>query len=69
MPRFSELTAPLTLLTRKGVVFDFGDAQKKSFEVLKTALSSTPCLKLFIRECETRIVCDASDYCVGGILE
>ena len=69
IPRFSELAAPLTRLTRKNVDFVFGEAEIKSFELLKKALASTPCLKLFNRSCETRVVCDSSDFCVGGILE
>ena len=69
VPRFSELAAPLTYLTRKNIKFEFGDEQKKAFELLKKALSLTPCLKLFDRSLDTRIVCDASDYCVGAILE
>lgn len=32
-------------------------------------LASAPCLKLFDRSRETRIICDASDFCVGSILE
>jgi hypothetical protein len=67
--RFSELAAPLTALTRKDVVFNFDDNANRSFTLLKQALSSAPCLKLFDRSLPTRIVCDASDFCVGSILE
>ena len=37
--------------------------------MLKQCLASAPCLKIFNKELKTRIVCDASDYCIGGILE
>ena len=67
--RFSEIAAPLTYLTRKNVVFCFGDEQSRSFDMLKTCLGDAPVLKLFDPELETRFVCDASNFCIGSILE
>lgn len=67
--RFSEIAAPLTMLTRKNVNFEFGEAQKRAFELLKTCLADAPVLKLFDFDLETRIICDASAYCIGSILE
>lgn len=67
--RFSEIASPLTYLTRKNVNFEFKDEQKRAFGLLKTCLSDAPVLKLFDFDLETRIVCDASAYCIGSILE
>ena len=67
--RFSEIAAPLTYLTCKNVAFSFGTDQKRSFDLLKTCLGDAPVLKLFDDQLGTRIVCDASNFCIGSILE
>ena len=36
---------------------------------MKKALCSTPVLRLFDKSLETRVVADASNYCVGAVLE
>lgn len=67
--RFSEIASPLTYLTRKNVNFEFGDTQRHAFSLLKQCLADAPVLKLFDFDLETRIICDASAFCVGSILE
>ena len=47
----------------------WGDAQQRAFECLKCLLCSAPVLKVFDSTRETRVVCDASNFCVGGVLE
>lgn len=37
--------------------------------MLKNALCSAPVLKLFDPQLEVRVICDASDFCVGSVLE
>ena len=37
--------------------------------MLKNALCSAPVLKLFDPKLEVRVICDASDFCVGSVLE
>lgn len=37
--------------------------------MLKKALCSAPVLKIFDYDCECRVICDASDFCVGSVLE
>ena len=59
----------MTLLTRKDQPFTWGDAQQRAFECLKRLLCSAPVLKVFDSARETRVVCDASNFCVGGVLE
>lgn len=41
---FSDITVPLTRLTRKNVPFLFGDAEREAFNYLKSAFSSAPIL-------------------------
>ena len=36
---------------------------------MKQSLCSAPVLKVFDSELNTRVICDASNYCVGGVLE
>lgn len=36
---------------------------------MKKCLSSAPVLKVFNTTLPTRLICDASDFCVGSILE
>ena len=67
--RFSEVAGPLTLLTKKDQPFIWGDAQQKAFDRLKQLLCTAPVLKVFDSTLDTRVVCDASNYCVGGVLE
>lgn len=47
----------------------WGKAQQDAFELLKNLLCSAPILKVFNYSLPTRVVCDASMFCVGGILE
>ena len=37
--------------------------------MLKKCLCSTPVLKIFDKTLETRVVADASNFCVGAVLE
>ena len=69
MFRFSELAGPLTRLTRKGVAFEWSEACQTAFDALKSCLTSAPCLKVFDDTCPIRVVCDASNFCVGSVLE
>lgn len=36
---------------------------------MKLCLSSTPVLKIFDKNLKTRVVADASNFCVGAVLE
>ena len=56
-------------LTRKNVPFSWGEEQVLSFNALKSALCSAPILKIFDPKNETRVICDASDSCIGAVLE
>ena len=67
--RFSEIAGPLTLLTRKGQPWQWGADQQRAFDALKRCLCSAPTLKIFDSALQTRVVCDASNFCVGAVLE
>ena len=43
---FSTIAAPLTMLSGRGVVFEFGAEQRLAFQHLKKAMMSKPVLKL-----------------------
>lgn len=65
---FSDITAPLTELTKKNKHFEWTRNAQKAFERLKDALSSAPLLLLPDPSLEFRVVTDASDFAVGAIL-
>ena len=66
---YATIVYPLTLLTRKGVVWRWGEPEQASLDTLKRAVIDSPvllspdCNKPFI------IVTDASDYAIGASLE
>ena len=65
---FSDITVPLTCLTRKHVPFVFGDAERDAFNFLKSAFASAPILTHWIPDCPIIIETDASDYALAAIL-
>ena len=63
---FSQITRPLTNLLAKEVPFQFNDEFHKAFDTLKKALISTPIIQPSDWKLPFKIMCDASDYAVGG---
>jgi hypothetical protein len=63
---FSHTARPLTNLLAKDVSFEFDDACLKSFNILKEALISAPIIQSPDWSLPFEIMCDASDYVVGG---
>ena len=66
---FSEMSSPLTALTRAGVEWDGSQAQHQSFNRLKLALTTAPVLKLPDFERQFVVTTNANDAVVGAILE
>lgn len=65
---FSLVAKPLTTLTKKNAVFEFGDAQRQAFEQLKQALCSESVLKVFDPLRQTELHTDASKLGYGACL-
>ena len=70
IPNFAATSAPLSDLTRKGQPnkVDWGDAQEKAYQTLKTLLTSEPILYLPDPNKTYYLRTDASDYGVGAVL-
>ena len=66
---FAKIAKPLHSLTLKGVDFVWGDAQQRAFDTLKQRLVAAPCLCIFDPTLRTRICSDASQTCMGAMLE
>ncbi|KAI0992334.1 hypothetical protein K3495_g15852, partial [Podosphaera aphanis] len=68
IPRFSELAAPLTAMTGKGVPFKWGSEQQEAFELLKILFTRAPILTQWDHEKATFLEADCSGYALGGTL-
>ncbi|KAI3675982.1 hypothetical protein L1987_85578 [Smallanthus sonchifolius] len=56
----SKIAQPLTALTQKGKIYNWGDTQESTFQVLKQKLSSAPILDLPEGTNNSVVYCDAS---------
>lgn len=65
---YSDITVPLTRLTRKGTTWNFNDKCRSAFESLKTAFTSAPILTHWIPDSPLIVETDASDYALAAIL-
>lgn len=68
IPHYSDLTAPLTLLLKKNQPWNWGEAQQKSFENLKSALTTYPVVHCPDFNKQFYIAADASDVGIGGVI-
>ena len=68
VPRFADISRPLTTLTKKDVKFKWTSACQKSFELLKEALCGEPVLKYADTSKPYTLYTDASKYGWAGIL-
>lgn len=68
IPRFSEIAAPITELTKKDQEFRWDEEQQQAFEKLKLLLTSAPVLAHFDPSRETILQTDASHFGWGFIL-
>ena len=66
--KFSQISEPLTMLTRKNNEFYWSEAQQKAFELLKEKLISKPILAFFHTELPTELHTDASLTGLAGSL-
>jgi hypothetical protein len=65
---FSDITILLTCLTRKNVLFDFGEEVWGAFNLLKFAFSSAPILTNWLPDHPIIVETDTSDYALAAIL-
>ena len=65
---YASIAQPLEVLTGKHARFTWDSAQQKAFNDLKQALTSAPVLCLADVTKEFRVVTDASDTAIGGVM-
>ena len=68
VPRFGDISRPLTTLTKKDAKFEWTSACQKSFELLKEALCGEPVLKYADTSKLYTLYTDASKYGWAGVL-
>ena len=68
VPRFADISRPLTTLTKKDAKFMWTSACQKSFELLKEALCGEPVLKYADTSKPYTLYTDASKYGWAGVL-
>nr|GEZ66559.1 putative reverse transcriptase domain-containing protein [Tanacetum cinerariifolium] len=65
---FLKIAKPMTKLTQKKVMFDWGDKKEAAFQLLKQKLCSSPILALPERAKDFVTYCDASHKGLGAVL-
>ena len=68
VPRFADISRPLTTLTKKDAKFEWTSACQKSFELLKKVLCGEPELKYAYTSKPYTLYTDASKYGWVGVL-
>ena len=68
VPRFADISRPLTTLMKKDVKFEWTSACQKSFELLKEALCGEPVLKYAETSKPYTLYTDASKFGWAGVL-
>ncbi|GKB11395.1 putative nucleotidyltransferase, ribonuclease H [Tanacetum coccineum] len=66
---FSMISKPMTQLLMKDARFNFSDSCKKAFNDLKEKLTSAPIIIYPNWNIPFELMCDASDFAVGAVLE
>nr|GFC05810.1 reverse transcriptase domain-containing protein [Tanacetum cinerariifolium] len=65
---FSKIAKPMTKLTQKKVMFEYGNKQEVAFQLLKQKLCSAPILALPKGREDFIVYCDASNKGLGAVL-
>ena len=65
VPNFAELAAPLFDLCKRDTEFRFDSEHKGILTHLKEAIFNK-CVKPYSFDSDTKLVCDASEYAIGG---
>ena len=69
IPNLAEGTSPLCTLLKKEVEFKLEKPQLDAIGKLKLLVTTTPCLKIFNPNLQTRLKIDASSEGLGALLE
>src|SRR5258708_39848170 len=65
---FSKIAHPLHVLTWKSKDWSWGAAEQQAFDVLKSAVTSTPMLAFPSKSSPFRLECDASNFATVAVL-
>jgi len=65
---YTEITIPLTCLTRKGTIWNFTNEFRSAFEALKKVFTTAPVLTHWIPDTQITVETDASDYALATVL-
>ncbi|MCG7879290.1 MAG: RNase H-like domain-containing protein, partial [Candidatus Thiodiazotropha endolucinida] len=65
---YATLAEPLRRLTRNDVPWTWGDDEQRSFDALKTAITSTDVMAYYNENAETNLLVDGSPFGLGAIL-
>src|SRR5712664_2866377 len=65
---FSKIAHPLHVLTWKSKDWSWGAAEQQAFDVLKSAITSTPTLAFPSKSDPFHLECDASNFATGAVL-
>ena len=68
IPRFSDLTMPLPVLTKKNTAFKWIYLHEKAFSEIKKALTSDIVMSYFDKKSNTEVITDTSQYGLSVIL-
>ena len=68
IPHYSDITVPLTRLTRKSAPWAWTEQCQTAFDSLKSAFTSAPILVQWDPDAPVIVETDASDYALGAIL-
>ena len=66
IPKFAEITEPLSKLIRLNAKWEWGDVQVRAIQQLREAIHSAPTLYYFDPEKPTEVFTDASAFAIGG---
>ena len=64
----SEIDAPIRMLLKSDIEFEWGHSQEKSFEKLKELCSSPPVLSFYDVNTDVQIGCDSSKNGLGAVI-
>ena len=68
MPKLSDVTTPLRMLTHKGQPWQWNDEQEHSFNMMKNLITESPVMLYFNPKDELVLQCDASQIGLGACL-